>query len=225
MKAAERAVWQALRENRVADAERIARELLADTEGSWGHDSPELVGPLDLLAIVLDRTRDRATLAEQLALHERALRITESARGWEDIQTATGLHKVGLALWGLGRHEEALAAFRRALAISDGTVEGDQLYFLTWELLSCTGSLLVEMHRPEEAIPLLAREARRADSLRHEATRMVAHRILGRALLDAGRRVEAARSLEVALAIAESRDAQRMVDQLRSWLLEARRGD
>jgi tetratricopeptide (TPR) repeat protein len=106
---------------RYAEARDAFREALAIGEDLHGPDAIELVEALVSLAMALGAKNHgkRETLAEELALHERALRITEAACGPDDPRTSTRLHDVALDLWALGRHDEALAAIQRSLAIAE----------------------------------------------------------------------------------------------------------
>jgi len=57
--------------------------------------------------------------AEALPLHQRALRIRETALGPDHPDVATHLNQVGWALSALGRAEEAWPLHERALRIRD----------------------------------------------------------------------------------------------------------
>jgi tetratricopeptide (TPR) repeat protein len=204
--------------HRTEEARPVARQVLAVAERIFGTESPEIVPALGLLARCLPAEK-------QVAPRERALRITEATHAPEHVNIVNALHHLGLALQDVGRRDEALTTFRRALDVSERTLGDEDPMRFTRELLRCTGGLLVDLHRSEEAIPLLEREARLAEATpSDDMTRMLARRMLGRALLDVGRHTEAATSLETALAIAERHEDEEspLVTHLRAWWTEAK---
>ena len=217
----------AYRDKRFDEAENLARQALATAERASGAESEAIVQYLSWLAIALGGTqaRNKTALPEQVLLHERVLRIVESTKGPRDLSTAEALHALALGLHRLGRHDDALAALRRALDISDGTLLGDSYYLTTWAVLEALGTLLLEMGRAEEAIPFLHRVVQRTDAQANDTglslSRMVLHRKLGRALLNARRADEAVPSLRTALAIAEAKGEEVAAGELRAWLAEA----
>jgi tetratricopeptide (TPR) repeat protein len=212
---------RAVKERRLDEAERIGRDLLNLAERMWGPDSPGVAPALGFVAMILRLGGSR--YLEQLALHQRALRIQEDAFGPEHADVINSLHHLGLALQSLGREEEALVVFRRALQTSERALGYEESVGLPRELLRETARLLLKMHRPEEAIPLLKREARLSDASGYMRGRLAALAMLARALLDARKPNNAIRIATKALRIAENeRGVEELADRLREWLNEAR---
>lgn len=215
----------AYRRDRFAEARTLLGEALVAGEQVWGAGAMELVPVLKLLALaVAEGTFGDHHLAAQLALHQRVMHITEEACGVEDRRTGHAVYAVGLDLWGLGRRDEALDCFVRALAVARRAYDDE--HFVVREVRGALGNVLSELGRAEEAIALLRREAEIADRRAHAGNRMVAHWYLGQALLRARRWEESARSLEQALALADARPrgGGAQARQLRAWLNEARSG-
>jgi tetratricopeptide (TPR) repeat protein len=211
------------RADRFADARAHLDAALRVGERVFGKDALELVTPLKLSALALaEGTFGDHNLEGQLALHERVLAITEHACGASDRRTGAACYAVGLDLWGLARREEALDCFRRALAIAKWA--HDDEHYVVREVRGALGTLLSELGRHDEAIALLLREVEIAETHTHAGSRMVAHWYLGQALLRARRWAESARSLELALALADARPrgGGAQAEQLRAWLNAAR---
>jgi tetratricopeptide (TPR) repeat protein len=220
-----------LAEGRTVEALPVAREVSVVAERIWGTESPKLADALRLLNRCLPETeqvglRERVLSdSEQVGHCERALRGAEAAFDPDHVNVVNALHHLGRALQKVVRLDDALATFRRALDISERALGEEDPMGFTRELLRCVGPLLVDMGRFEEAIPFLEREARIADAKpSDDMTRLVARRILGRALLHCRRNAEATQSLEVALEIAERRESGNttLMTNLRALLTEAR---
>jgi tetratricopeptide (TPR) repeat protein len=211
------------RSDRFHEARVLLGEALLVGEQAFGRDAFELVSALKLLALALaEGTFGDHNLDGQLALHERALQITERTCGPNDRRTGGAYYVVGLDLWGLHRREQALSCFRRALVIAQWA--HDDEHYVVREVRGALGSLLSEMGHDDEAIPLLEREAEIADRHAHAGAQMVAHWYLGQALLRARRFAESARSLEQALVLANARarGGGAQAEQVHAWLRAAR---
>jgi tetratricopeptide (TPR) repeat protein len=211
------------RGDRFVEARALLDDALAVGERAFGADALELVSALKLLALALaEGTFGDHNLEGQLALHQRVLCVTERACGPDDRRTGGAWYVVGLDLWGLGRRHQSLACFRRALAIAQQAYDDE--HYVVREVRGALGTLLSELGRDGEALPLLEREVEIADAHTHAGSRMIAHWYLGQALLRAQRWAESARSLEVALALAEARPrgGGTQAEQLRAWLRQAR---
>lgn len=204
---------------RYADAREVLRSAIAPCERTWGSDDVQLIEALEWLAMALSEKDYGVPPPEVVALHARMLRIAEAGYGPEHIQTGGALYIVSLDLASLGRRDEALAHRVRSFEIAH-RVLGDDHHFVR-EVRGALGSMLTEAGRPEEAVPLLKREAEIADAQPHDVTRMIAHRSLGRALLRAGLPDEAVVSLQIALALAEATRSS-LGRELGEWLDQAR---
>lgn len=204
-----------------AKARDTLRKVIALGERVWGPDSLRLVDALDWLAMALDRKRHEPATPEELALHKRVLRIVERACGPEHISTAGALQRLALDHWGLRRMKAARALYERALRIAEGAVSADD--WRIREIRGSLGSLLVEMRCAKDAVPHLQQDAVIVDAQNHALTRLITHRMLGRALLDSGRAREALVSLQTALDLATSGGPAHLVPELRRWLDEAQR--
>jgi hypothetical protein len=85
-----------LMQQRTNEAHPVACQVLAVAELIVGTASLQIVPALELLARCLP-------VEEQVALHERALRITEATHAPEHVNIANALHHLGLALPPEGR--------------------------------------------------------------------------------------------------------------------------
>ncbi|KOO21313.1 hypothetical protein Ctob_000154 [Chrysochromulina tobinii] len=101
--------------------------------------------------------------AEAVPLLERAIRSPPTRTAGERQAAATAENALGGAFKALGRHNEALAAFRRALALLDGS--GALLDEATVE--SNLGAVLADTGRPKEAEARYSRALRTLDAAVH----------------------------------------------------------
>lgn len=213
------------RSDRRVEARDLLREAIRLGERIFENDQIGLVEALSLLASAIDNdTQGGPGCEEELAIHQRILDITEATCAADDPRTAKALYTVGLDLWVLKRHAEALDCVTRAFDIATRT-HGDTHYFVS-QVRGSLGSLLTEMGHLAEGIPLLRQEAAIADAQTSSASRMIAHWFLGASLLQAERWDEAILSFETSLELAEARPQGegRQAEQLRTWLDEARAG-
>lgn len=205
-----------------AEARRLMRGVLTRAEKIWGKNSVELVEPLKWLALATSAKNYGPAKRAEMDLNKRMLRILRRAYGDDDMRTAGAVERCALDLWGHGKRAQALRAYRRVLAVLERHIDDDAHYRM-WSVLDATGALLIELGRTNEAIPFIERNARVADKGGHDVSRMIAHRLLARALIDAGRPHDAIASLDLALAFAKRRATNApLIAELKSWLAEAR---
>jgi tetratricopeptide (TPR) repeat protein len=209
-----------------AEARDFFREALRIGEQEYGPDAAELIDSLRWLAMAIsEKDYSGRSAVEELPLHERELRIAEKAFGPEDARTARAHYSVGLNLCVLARFDEALAHIRHSFELAT-TIHGDEGHPFVRQARGSLGTLLTEMSRFDEGIPLLQREAEIADRKGHPAGRFAAHWFLARALLKAKRWDEATRSIETSLQLAEARPkgGGAQAEELRAWLEQAKAG-
>jgi tetratricopeptide (TPR) repeat protein len=206
------------------EARHLLRDALALGERLFGANAIELVPALTWLAMAISGKNYARTDHEELLLHQRILAITEAACPLDDPRVAGALYDVALNLSSLGKREESLPLMTRAFDIASHAY--DEGHYFVSQVRGALGSLLVEMNRAAEGIPLLQKEALLADAKGHAASRMVAHWFLGPALLRAERWDEAITSLSTSLQLAEAQPqgGGRLAEELRTWLDEARAG-
>jgi tetratricopeptide (TPR) repeat protein len=205
-----------------AKAREALRSVLALGEQLWGPDAPHLIDALNWLAMALgERKYDGTVRSEELALHERVLRISNASFGLDDVRTAEAIERLALDHWGMRRLEESRRGYRKALTIMRRHLD-DESYRVRGVLMSL-GALLVEMGRAKAAMRYLKKEARFADASGHAVSRVIAHRMLGRAFLDMGRGADAVASLQLAVDLAAARATPpHLLRELRRWLREAK---
>jgi tetratricopeptide (TPR) repeat protein len=138
---------------------------------------------------------ERGVVALEAGDHLRAVREFEEALAAadDDARRAASHNKRGVALVALGRREEALEAFCRALDHDEGHAPA----------LVNVGNLLLEDAHPLDAIDYY--EA----AIRADAAYAAAHRNLGIALKRVGRRSAAVRALRLADRLAGRRTRPR----------------
>jgi len=107
-----------------------------------------------------------------------------------DARNAKAADYLGLSYEALGRTEEAVAAYRKAIALDTGAAPGNPKPYLH------LGTLLVENDRPDDAVPYLLQAAGIAPG------DWQAHRGLGKAYLQLNRLAEARAELRKAVALA-----------------------
>ncbi len=190
-----------------SSAEGDAREALALWERHAGPAAPETAAARELLAGTLDGARKFAQ-AERLYLEnvrrgERAGPSPELAATWQGL---------GLCYTRWGRHDRAVAALRRSLALWESQVgETDER---TLTALQSLGLALASAGRFEEAERMLRRnlagERRRVGADAPSVAWALSE--LARVLLKAGRGRDAVHALDEALAIAARRRGAESVD-------------
>lgn len=107
-----------LRAGRFAEAEALARRVLADSEAKSGADSLETGEALDLLVGVLVES-ERTTGEDARHLAERAVRLRESLAAPDSPSLIDPLNNLGSVLRGQGALDEARTAHARALAVAE----------------------------------------------------------------------------------------------------------
>jgi CHAT domain-containing protein/Tfp pilus assembly protein PilF len=103
------------------DAERRARDALAQLQRDGNAGSPAAAEWLDLLVTVLWRG-GKASAAETVALAERAIEIKEQQFGPDDARLAVSLDNAGVLFFVRGQYERALPLYERARAIWEDAV-------------------------------------------------------------------------------------------------------
>jgi tetratricopeptide (TPR) repeat protein len=167
--------------------------------------------------------------AQALTQLQRALAVSEAARGPSHPDVAAPCVSLGQVLTDLGRAGEALPLLRRALAIQERSL-GAQHPSLAAALLGL-GEAQRRLGHPAEALApleraLALREAARASALELATARFV----LARALWDAGGEARRARAEGLAetatqqLAEPQGVEAERLRVQLEAWRAAHARG-
>jgi tetratricopeptide (TPR) repeat protein len=207
--------------NDFAGARRLMRGVLTRAERIWGKHSVEIVEALTWLALSTSGKNYGPSKAVEIDLHKRIHRIFRRAYGDDDTRTAGAVESCALDLWGHGKRAQALRGFLGVLKVLERHLNDDTHYRMGF-VLDAVGALLIELGRAKEAVPLLERNVRAAEKGGHDVTKMIAHRLLARALIDAGRRHEAIASLDIALEIAKQRATNApLIAELKSWRVEA----
>lgn len=192
---------------------------------AWGDKSYQLVYPLMGLARAIDRGRvleNHSEIAKMLELEERALAIAEAYPTMYEQELPRMIAAVGHTLRKAGRYQEAKERFEVCIAISERVL--GESWSTAHELFNL-GNLLMDMKRPDEALPLLQRALEMEERVRPEKQSWVTVAHIGRCLLDLDCGEEALPHLEKALAIRTSRkgpEAQdQTADEIREWIAEA----
>jgi len=107
-------VEELIAEGSYADAEVMAREILARQQATYGKDSLEVALVLDLLVQSMWRG-GKAADPEVLEIAERAVAIKESILGPDDVEVGDSLLELGNVLHGRQEYEAAARIQRRAL--------------------------------------------------------------------------------------------------------------
>ncbi|MGH9869561.1 MAG: CHAT domain-containing protein [Candidatus Polarisedimenticolia bacterium] len=102
----------------LAEAERVARELVAKALSSTGNDSLETARALDALVHVLLAVTD-ASFEEMRRTAERAVAIKEARLGRQNLEFATSLNNLGRVHLFTGNHEGARASFEEVARIRE----------------------------------------------------------------------------------------------------------
>ena len=215
-------------ENKHAQACEAFARAVQFAEASWSPNATEMIRPLVFLAMAVGEREagGHARIAEVLELEQRALGIVRKHFGDNDPRMAFVLRKIGETHWRLDMHEDARERIEKAVNIFAkfyGDVESTVYY------LQLLGDLLLDMNRPEEALPLCER-ALHIEETHGKDTLRVMHAAIGvgRCLRGIGKMEDAAMQFERALAIVIARrppDAKReasICSELREWIAEAR---
>jgi tetratricopeptide (TPR) repeat protein len=200
---------------------------IAIASREWGDHAYQMVYPLLGLARALGRgygIDPHPDIAIVLDLEGRAVAIAENYPAIYDQQLPRMVGGLGSTLRIAGQNKEAVHCLEKCVAISE-RVFGD-----TWDTAHALGnlaSLLLEMKRADDALPLFQRSLTIEESLQHERTNFATPALLGRCLLDLGRREEALPYLETAFAIGLDRGRALGKQtsgpiELREWIEEAR---
>jgi tetratricopeptide (TPR) repeat protein len=169
------------------------RALLPSVLAATGHNTG--TAQADTTAWLLNTAgiylRRHGRFGEDLPLHQRALRIDESALGPDHPNVATDLSYVGQALAALGRSAEALSLQQRALCIREAALGPDHPDVAAD--LSFVGRALSSLDRESEALPLHQRALRIREAALGPDHPDVAIDLnhVGRALRELGRASEA----------------------------------
>jgi tetratricopeptide (TPR) repeat protein/tRNA A-37 threonylcarbamoyl transferase component Bud32 len=123
-----------------------SRQLL---EGTYGSEHPDISITLNAIGLVLAESGRRD---EALGYYRRAEEVAIKVGGPDHALAATPLFNAAEALNALGRHEEALAASERALAISRRS--GQDAFYVAVSLTSL-GEALLGLGRVGEAVAKL----------------------------------------------------------------------
>lgn len=210
-----------------AEARELFGKAIHFVEATSGSEAPELVNPLMGLASSVDERRpcEHADCPRVLEIQKRALIIAETVFGRNHARTAMVLAALGLTLWKLKQLEDAHDSIARALQIVEQHTGESRR---TSELLETLASLLLEMKRPADALPLFQRNLRIEEKNGVDtAGIMSASWMLGRCLLNLERGTEAVRHLEHALAIRiarrppEFKEEDFVSKEIRKWIAEA----
>jgi CHAT domain-containing protein len=110
-----------VKQGRYADAEKGARELLAQVESESGPDSVEAARVLDVLVESCWRG-GKSRKPETLELAQRALKINERQLGADHAEVAESLNNLAVINFFLGTYEEAGPLWERALEIYKRTL-------------------------------------------------------------------------------------------------------
>ncbi|HKA91073.1 MAG TPA: serine/threonine-protein kinase [Haliangiales bacterium] len=200
----------------LAEASALLERALAIRERGLGPTHALVAMTLDNLA-ALRRKQGRA--GEAMALLERALAITVQVYGEKHASVAFPLASLGLLAHVQGDAAGALAYNRRALELREQTLGRD--HPLTLESALAVAGTLAELHRCDEARPLIERavarldrglgpeDARRAEALIAEAECELA----------GGRAAPAAERLERAVTLLETAGAEPAIRGSARWLL------
>ena len=108
-------------ERRYADAERLYREALRETEVS-GAGEEQIAQASFALGEALHRL---GKYQEAEAYHRRALRLREKVLGTEHADTAASLNATALVLGHLGHYSDALPLAERALSLREKLLGAD----------------------------------------------------------------------------------------------------
>ena len=147
-------VHSLLEAGRTAEAERIARALLAKAEAGSDPESMETARALDLVVECRWTVRQAAN-PETRAMAQRALDIKRKLRGPEDPELAVSLRGFGRVLSELGDFAGARSAFEGALKIQERSFGTNSLP--TAPYLSSLGTLLTTTGEYALARPILER--------------------------------------------------------------------
>ena len=134
---------------RFAEAEPLARRVLAIYEGSYGPDHTNVANCLNNLAELLRRTN---RLAEVEPLFRRAQAINQAFWGPDHPLVATGLNNLAELLRDTNRFDEAEPLYRRALAMQEASYGPDHPDVSI--ALNNLALLLRDTNRRDEAEPL-----------------------------------------------------------------------
>jgi len=109
---------------RYAEAEALAREMLAETEGAHGTDSVEAAEVLDVLVESLWRG-GKAQEPDTMTFAQRALAIREQKLGPDHVDLAGSLSNLGSLHYHRGNPGAARVPWERAVAIAEASLGSD----------------------------------------------------------------------------------------------------
>jgi hypothetical protein len=131
-----------------------AAELLAQAEALWTTDPARYREPrLEGLYVRGQLLRAQGDLAGSIATYEEAIRERTAHSGHAHRETANLYNSLAITLTGAGRIEEALAAYREAIAIHEQLGQAGDLDALI--MLGNTGTLTYRRGRTREAQEIL----------------------------------------------------------------------
>ncbi len=188
-----------LNENRFAEAEVSAREVLVLREKLHGADNPAVLSAWDDLAVALG---NQGKVEESVVALQRALALAEKGLGVDHPDTALILNNLGTSLQSLSREDEALALYTRAYSIFERTIGADRRAPGVVGIGLCT--LFVQMNRPAEAMTWCHRAVDIALRLGRDPIAALALNALGVAQLANGDGAAAQKSFSEALRIDEA---------------------
>ncbi len=137
--------------NQIAEQEKYLKELIVSKEKSIGADHPDLLEPLNALAVLLTQ-HDRYVEAEYL--FRRALEISENLHSPNDRTLAVSLNNLAFVLEKQGHVRDAEVLYRRLLLIREGVPDNESAIA---ETLTGLASTLERLGRYSEAEPLYRR--------------------------------------------------------------------
>ncbi|MGB3861400.1 MAG: CHAT domain-containing tetratricopeptide repeat protein [Candidatus Aminicenantaceae bacterium] len=143
-----------LKDGNYTEAEKLAREILAEIETKHGLDSLQTAQVIDLLVEAI-LGRKKKFEAESRVLFERAISIRAHMLGSEHLEIATSLVNIANILNRNGQWPDAKSYYERALAIYEKTLEPSHEDIGL--LLGKLGATTSNMGAYAEAIPILER--------------------------------------------------------------------
>jgi non-specific serine/threonine protein kinase/serine/threonine-protein kinase len=200
-----------------------AAELLEPAEAFWESD-PERYREARLESMFMrgQLLRSQGDLAGSIAIYEKAIPQRVALSGRDHRETANLYNSLAISLTAAGRTDDALAAYREALAIHERLGRGDELDALI--LRANTGTLAYRAGRIGEAAEILERSWRGQQTQAGDSASVAAAMGLwGAALTTLDRPAEALPRLREAAAMAEkfTGDASPLTVQDRIFLADA----
>ena len=102
------------RDERYAEGEELAESILRRAEAQYGHDAPQLAGPLINLATV---QRVQGDYRDALFHYERNIAIVERKMGFDSLELINPLHGAARTFLRMGDTEAAIEPLGRALRV------------------------------------------------------------------------------------------------------------